>query len=279
LKVPLELKSEEVAGPAVWLDVLRNDPRLKDPIALNFKSKPGSQESLHLVQKATGVKLSLAEEPKEGKIVLGNMAGKAPAWKVMQQIAATQFTDGRWEKAGDGYVLHGQPKVLLGPDGEKMQTAAKKMLEKAIAKKDEHLRKFPLRGDPRLDAKVSVIGDDPPLAELLERLHGCTQLCFTLADNLENHDPKFGHVKLPNSQACIVMEWMAQKDLDDGRWAKTEDGYRLEGTSRALRLPTPRPFPWGWTTAALAGASLIVACGFVFYRRRAVPKVPSQSNG
>ena len=35
-----------------------------------------------------------------------------PAWKVMEQLAATQLTDGKWEKNGDGYVLHGKRRDL-----------------------------------------------------------------------------------------------------------------------------------------------------------------------
>ena len=91
--------------PKDWLDILRNDPRLKTPLTLKFESKPGADELLNILRKATGVALTLADEPKaeQGKIVLGDMKGKAPAWKVMEQIVATQFTDGKWEKAGDGY--------------------------------------------------------------------------------------------------------------------------------------------------------------------------------
>jgi hypothetical protein len=261
-----------------WLDILRTDPRLKAPMTLNFASKPGTEELLEMMRKATGVALSLAKEPKngEGKIVLGNMAGRAPAWKVLQQIAVMQFADGKWEKAGDGYVLHGKPKIVIGPDAEKKQAAAKKILQEAVAKKEEVSNQFPLRQDARLHPKMSVIGVDPKLAEFLERLHKSTKLSFTLADNLDYHDPKFGSVKLPNVPACIVMEWIAQKDLDDGRWIKTDDGYRLEGTSRALRLP-PRTFPWGWAVAALVGGSLIATGGFVIYRRRSPNKAPSQS--
>jgi hypothetical protein len=249
-------------------------------MSLNFASKPGSHELLEMVRKATGVALSLAEEPKEGegKVVLGNMAGRAPAWKVMQQIAVMLFTDGKWEKAGDGYVLHGKPKVVIGPDAEKKQASAKEKLQEALAKREERLKQFPLRADPRLDPKISVIGVDPKLAEFLESLHQRTKLRFTLAENLDYHDPKFGSVKLPNVPACIVMEWIAQKDLDDGHWVKTDDGYRLEGTSRALRLP-PRTVPWGWAVAAIVGGSLIATGGFVIYRRRASKIAPNQSSG
>ena len=88
---------------------------------------------------------------------------------------------------------------------------------------------------------------------------------FTLADNLAHHDPKLGGVKFVNTRAFAVMELIARNDIENGRWEKTEDGYRLEGGSHTP-LP-PRKFNWIWP--ALAGAVMCTAVGgFVLYRRR-----------
>ena len=98
---PLEVKPDD------WRQVLRNDPRLKSPLDYQFPPTATSGEVFAFVHKATGVSLSLAGEAEKGKVILGSMAGKAPAWMIMTHMANNQFTDGKWEKTGDRYVLHG----------------------------------------------------------------------------------------------------------------------------------------------------------------------------
>ncbi len=246
--------------PDGWVDVLRSDPRLKVPVKLKFASRPTSEELLDIVRKATGVALTLAEEPKGSKVIFGSMSGNAPAWKVMELLAKTQFTDGRWEKTGDGYVLHGKPKVVISPELAKEQTAKRKVIEAAAIKTAQAVGDFakyhPLGLDPKLRAPLTIVEKNPKLLSLLDRLGACTGLDFTLADNLTYHDPVMGHFQLKNTFAYSLMEIIAQRDLDDGRWEKIDGGYRLEGTSKALRRPPPG-FPWQRVAWGLAGLGVL----------------------
>ncbi|MBI3822093.1 MAG: hypothetical protein HY289_05360, partial [Planctomycetes bacterium] len=50
------------------------------------------------------------------------------------------------------------------------------------------------------------------------------------------------------------------------QWVKTDDGYRLEGTSRALRLP-PKTYGWAWITGCVLGGLVIAGGAFAIYRR------------
>src|SRR5947208_307591 len=94
-----------------WIDVLRNDPRLRVSVNFKFALRPTAEEVFDSLRKATGVPLSLAAQTEKGTATFGSTAVfNVPAWKVMQQLAATQVTDGKWEKSGDGYVLHGKAK-------------------------------------------------------------------------------------------------------------------------------------------------------------------------
>ena len=64
----------------------------------------------------------------------------------------------------------------------------------------------------------------------------------------------------------LVLEQIAQHHIDDARWVKTDDGYRLEGVSRALR-PLPPNRRWLWVSGA-AIAALAIGSVVIIYRRR-----------
>ena len=81
---------------------------------------------------------------------------------------------------------------------------------------------------------------------------------------MTHHSPDFNGVTPANQVLLyIVMEIIEKIDLEDGRWVKTDAGYRLEGESRALRVP-PRPV-WPWL---VAGSGLIAAAGYCRHRKR-----------
>ena len=62
---------------------------------MNFKFalRPSAEEVFGSLRKATGVPLSLAAQTEKGTATFGSTAVfNVPAWKVMQQLAATQVT-------------------------------------------------------------------------------------------------------------------------------------------------------------------------------------------
>lgn len=101
---------------AGWVDVLRNDPRLQTKVSYRFEPSPTAEELLDAIQKATGVPLSLAGQPEKGKLTFATThAHNVPAWVVMESLALNQIVDGKWEKAREGYVLHGKQMDFTGP--------------------------------------------------------------------------------------------------------------------------------------------------------------------
>ena len=158
----------------------------------------------------------------------------------MAGIPLSAVTDGRWEKDGDGYKLHGKPTRILTPQDEAKAIAAKKAFEEAVAKRTAEIAKqFPLRVDAKLQHTFTLNEKEPELRELLNRLGEATDLRFTLADNLAKHEPYFGKVSLGLAKAWQVMELIAYVDLENGKWVKTAEGYRLEGVSISSR-PAPK---------------------------------------
>src|SRR5207249_2539861 len=103
--------------------------------------------------------------------------------------------------------------------------------------------KFYHRLDPKLQVKHNLVEANPKLGNLLERLRKATGLTMTLADNLTYHEPEMGVMQMPNASSWSLMELIALMDIDNGRWEKTDTGYRLTGQSKALR-PPPRPSHW-----------------------------------
>ncbi len=125
-----------------------------------------------------------------------------------------------------------------------------------------------LRQDPRLAVLVTLGGDNPKFEEVLQRLREATGLDLTIADNLADHEPDIGQLKLGDRpRAWQVMELVAHRQLQGGRWEKTENGYRLTGDSLALRQPTTNLFVvllvW-----LLPGIAILGAAGFYLRRRK-----------
>jgi hypothetical protein len=274
---PAEEKSDQ------WLEVLKNDPRLKVAVNLKFTSRPNATDVFETLQKATGVPLSLADREEKGTATFGaTTVSGVPAWKVMEILASTQVTDGKWVKAGDGYVLHGTPKdagmAVATPEAAKEQAAKTKAHDEQIAKAHKAVADFakfhPLGADTKLRSRLAVVEKHPKLKDMLGRLATCTGLSFSVADNLTHHDPDLGYIDLKNTTAYAIMEIIAERDLDNGRWEKIDGCYRLEGVSRIL--PPPSRFPWLWTAIGLS-AALAPAAAFTIYRRRRKPAamVPS----
>jgi hypothetical protein len=264
-------------GPDGWVEVLRNDACLKVSVTLKSESWPTPAALLEMLQKATGVPLSWAGEGDKDKVILGTTAAvNVPAWKIMQQLAVTQVTGGKWEKTGDGYELHGTPKQF-GPAAEyarseKGKAAIATMEEKRTdaRKRAEDFAKFhPLAADLRLRARLKLVATQPPMADVFALLAKATGLEFTLAENLAAHSPDMGELALPNVAAYSVMEIIAQRDIEDGRWEKTESGYRLFGKSLVPLPPSP---PTRWPIVAAVVAAGILCTGFLIVRYRRLPR-------
>lgn len=249
-----------------WIEVLQNDPRLKVPISFKSTSAPTARELFNILQKATGVSLSLAGQAEKGNAAFGSTTiVNVPAWKVMERLAATQLTDGRWEKSGDGYVLHGKPREFYDrPPPDKAIAAPKPDLKTKAnepaagdgADKSSKSDPFYLRRDPRLNAKLRLVEVSPSLHSVLGRLESATGLKITVDDALASHQPDLGDMQLPDVHAWGVMELIAKAQLAEGRWDKTATGYRLMGSST---VPAPVLTADSRMTVAFIALAVILA--------------------
>jgi prepilin-type N-terminal cleavage/methylation domain-containing protein/prepilin-type processing-associated H-X9-DG protein len=99
-----------------------------------------------------------------------------------------------------------------------------------------------LRSDERLQALLNVEAEHPKLSQVVAQLRGATGLDVEVGESLHEHDPDFGYIQPSKNgyHAWQIMELVAKKDLQGGYWEKTARGYRLVGTSLALRAQ-PRP--------------------------------------
>ncbi len=260
-----------------WLHDLKKDARLNIAMNIRFTKRPAYTAVFDEIKKATGVSISLARESEMTGATFGNMTFyKTPAWTVLQQIAETQVRNGRWEKSKNGYVLHGEPRprglYIDGPDAEKARLAEKEASHKEIAERQNAVadlaKMHPLGMDRKLRAKLTIIESQATLRPLIDRLEDSTGLNLTLAENLTYHEPDLGNISLTNEFAYTFIELIAKCDLDDGRWEKTDDGYRLEGVSRSLRPPPRRSYAWAWITGGTLLALAAAGGAFVMYRRR-----------
>src|SRR5262245_53952929 len=117
--------------------------------------------------------------------------------------------------------------------------------------------RFSLRGDPRLQVRVALQGKHPPLSVVLSRLERATGLRLALDEGLADHEPDLGHLQVKNAPAWSIMELVAEKKLEGGRWEKTDAGYRLLGKSTVPRLASANP--WTGRGAVILGILLTAA--------------------
>src|SRR5262249_19525540 len=82
---------------------LRSDPRLQVVLRLEGDA-PDLTVVLEQLQKSTGLIFQLGPGLERHRPSLGSVQmAKAPAWTVMEMIAAQQLEDGRWERTPGGY--------------------------------------------------------------------------------------------------------------------------------------------------------------------------------
>lgn len=169
--------------------------------------------------------------------------------------------------------------------------------EPALAKKGESEKKpsvlpssvtredpYVLRRDPKLQAAVSVKGENPSFDSILNTLRSTTGLQLTVDPSLENHKPNLASLQINTIPSWGLMESLASKELDNGRWLKTTKGYRLTGLSKVPpvsesvtfdeQAPEPistdisRSYAWLLYIAGSLLFLLILFSGVYFLRRR-----------
>jgi hypothetical protein len=140
-----------------------------------------------------------------------------------------------------------------------------------------------LRKDPKLQATVTVLEDNPPLEEVLQRVREATGLSLTVDPALAKHDPKLGGVRFNAAPAWMVLNLVAETQLVDGHWESVEGGYRLTAQASLREGESPVP-SWRRPLAVSAGGLALLLGGVavvLFLRRdRATPKpVPPVATG
>lgn len=263
-------------GAEGWVEVLRDDVRLRASVTLKSESWPTAAALLELLRKATGVPLFWAGEGDQDKVNFGTTAViNVPAWKVMQQLAATEVTGGKWERTPDGYELHGTPKQF-GPGPEYARSEKGKDAKATVEEYRLNAQKMaadfakwhPLAADSRLRTPLRLVETQPPLVDILGRLTVATRLEFKLAENLADHKLDLGELALSKVAAYSVMELIAERQLENGRWEKTDSGYCLVGKSLVPLPPSP-PVRWPIVVAVVTAGAL--AFGFLVIRYRRLP--------
>ncbi|MCI0684849.1 MAG: hypothetical protein L0Y71_22355, partial [Gemmataceae bacterium] len=229
-------KERDAKNRAVWQELARRHPFLYDPkararLSIVAKSPPLS-DVLDQLRKATGLQLVVADNLMNHDPDLGDMRlPKVLALSLLQLIADADLDKGRWVKIDGGYRLEGVSKRAraTSPHGGTSQPHDA-----------DSGAKMPLRRDSRLAVRLNIFAEDPPVGEILDELRTATTLDLVLADDLTRHDPRLGELVMRNAPAFSFMEMIAERDLENGRWVKTDTGYRLEGVSKRLR-PLPPP--------------------------------------
>ncbi|HEY7158549.1 MAG TPA: hypothetical protein VH575_31685 [Gemmataceae bacterium] len=124
------------------------------------------------------------------------------------------------------YVKHNEPDGAPAPKGNISAPMQKTLKENP----------YYLRADKKLQVSLNVEADHPKLSQVIAKLREATGLDIAIDDSLQNHDPNFGHIQTSKRgyRAWQIMEMVAKKDLQNGCWEKTDQGYRLLGASTRI---------------------------------------------
>ncbi|HWP85238.1 MAG TPA: hypothetical protein VNN17_08610, partial [Terriglobia bacterium] len=184
-------------------------------------------------------------EDEEGILIDATLAGAADGkeeWRVRQKWLPGEKWWREYERSVKGQkdlVATCDPPATVEPDPASREGKAKQGGSSSAAQPVPSNIDLSLRRDRRLHVKLAIQARNPPLSSLLSMLSRETGLKFTVAENLADHSPNLGHFQVTSAYAWAVMDFIALKDLKDGRWEKTATGYRLTGTSLVPRA-TPQ---------------------------------------
>jgi hypothetical protein len=149
----------------------------------------------------------------------------------------------------------------------------------------QHATKPPaseLRSDPRLQAQVTIEGTGLDFQNVLLDMQAQTGIAFTLDPNLADHRPQLGSIQLRRARVFAVMEFLAQVQMDEGRWERTAGGYKLSGRTKVPadyapvrreeppKPPETRPHTlalWLWGIGATHLAFLLAVVAWRLHRR------------
>jgi hypothetical protein len=247
---------------------LREDPKLQAKVTIVEVNLELSRVFERL-QQATGVRFSLAAHIENHRPKLGGFAFRdTQVWVIMDLVARVDLEEGRWERAADGYRLTANASRAMQEPGSNVPFKGDlPKAERPVASQKKSPRDVHLRRDPKLQVKLSV-PEQPKLQDILLGLQEATGLSFTLAEELQDHQPDFGKVHLRNVPAWVVMALVTESQMRDARWEKSDTGYRLVGKSLAVSQPTTNP----WLVALWWVGGGIVALGALWAIRRRLGK-------
>lgn len=120
------------------------------------------------------------------------------------------------------------PKVVTAKPETKKPVSSDTPRPKAVAPAFVDDSKDTLRGDPRLEKKLSWSARNPRVKDALELFQRTTGLDFTM-EGVDEESPFVGTVTWGNVPTYIPMREIAESSPVQGRWEKTDSGYLLRG--------------------------------------------------
>jgi hypothetical protein len=240
---------------------LRADPKLRVKFRL-VEVAPELHDLLGRLAKATGLTFELDSGLANHHPQLGDVQfASGTVDVVMRLLARVQLEEGRWVKTPSGYRLTAIKSLAPSPE----EVVA---VEKAKKKYVDFVESHPLRQDPRLQMRLSIEESDPELPDLLARLQSVTGLTIALGPSLAEHRPLLGSLQLPKVHAWLVMELLAEAQVEGGRWEKTDNGYRLVGKSL---VPSAALGPNRWRIGGVLALSVALLFGLLVFLRYRLP--------
>jgi prepilin-type N-terminal cleavage/methylation domain-containing protein len=180
-------------------------------------------------------------------------------------IKQVAFDDEKWWRE---YERHYKGQLDLRARLTSDSVAAWKKHESStnlLAKDASGVKSSVLQDDPRLHAKLSGTFSKPTVPELLASLEQATGVPMTCDMGNDADKPAFMSMSLNKSYAWAVMHRLEKSEIVNGRWEKTESGYRL------VRTVTPGTSRVQIILLWVVGGAVVLSCLFAgawYYRRR-----------
>jgi uncharacterized lipoprotein YddW (UPF0748 family) len=124
-----------------------------------------------------------------------------------------------------------------------------------------------LKGDPRLQTRLTLQLHRPAVEEVLQALREATGVTLSADEHLDRSVRAFDSLALKNDPAWHIMLLLAQADAVRGRWIRDGADYRLLGSVTSAVVAEPTRSTWRYWLAGISGV-LAGVTAFLSIRRR-----------
>jgi hypothetical protein len=223
-QLPVDMKILQIGYIAVI-----TEPDLGMPVEMLFPNLPAQK----LTDPRTGTMFELRRQEKDDRILM-EATFQIPDKDDKKEIRLSQ-TWGKGETWWRESTRHVNGRKIFH---------AKLASYHSTEKLEQWLREdinLLLHDDDRLNAKVTIVQDNPTAQQLFDVIQKATGVHLTVDSVLRDYEAPFGSVHLRNCPCWTVMKFIASQGFHNAQWERAGDDYQLKPYGELPPKPPKKP--------------------------------------